>query len=527
MDLQSFIFEQKPTRKQLLDYKAVTEKNFKVCVYRNHSFELVENTISAYLDYAGIGVDFIYSDYDDSLTFLSIPDDADMLILWLDISRYKNDNVADFINARLEYLSEIFTKPVLFVPFGGNVKTENKQAVVYSMEDIQSQLADKMTDLRMEPFTGTKMSASAVSMAARQLGLVYIPALLMPALKAVVVDLDNTLYKGVLGEDGIDGIELTKGHKRLQEKLHQLSQQGYFICVASKNDERDVVEMFEKRTDFPLRKDDLSKLCVSWESKASSIGEIAGYLNIGVDSILFIDDNYGEINAVQSQHPSVHTIRAYDDAELTLKVLDNFPRMRKFIEQKEDSLRKNDIIANEKRRALKEALSGDEYIKSLGMKLTYSINCMENASRVAELANKTNQFIFCYKRYTLPEIEEMMKSEKSCVISVSLSDNLSESGIIGVCCAKLNDDTVEVEECFVSCRALGRGLDECIVLGAIGLACKKLGTAKVRIGFTKGERNLPAEKFLIKNFGTADSVHSGMFSYTMPEELVEITVKEN
>lgn len=526
MDLQSFIFEQKPTRKQLLDYKSTVEKRFKVCVYRNHSFEFVENTISAYLDYAGIGVDFVYSDYDDSLTFLSIPDDSDMIILWLDISRYKNENVSDFINTRLKYLSEIFAKPILFVPFGKDIVIDNKYVVIYSMEDIQKELGNKMVDLRMEPFTGTKMSASAVSMAARQLGLVYIPALLMPSLKAVVVDLDNTLYKGVLGEDRFDGIELTDGHKLLQEKLHQLSQQGYFICVASKNDERDVLELFEKRNDFPLKKEDLSKLCVSWESKASSIGEIAAYLNIGVDSILFIDDNYGEINSVCVQFPSIHTIRAYDDAELTLKVLESFPRMKKFGEQREDNLRKNDIIANEKRRILKETLSGDEYIKSLGMKLTYSVDCNENASRVAELANKTNQFIFNYKRYTLSEIEEMIKSDNACVISISLSDNLSDSGIIGVCCAKSIDNIVKIEECYVSCRALGRGIDECIVLGAIKIACDKFSCNKVNVCFKKGERNLPAENFVTKNFGSAEKIEVNGFSYDFPDNIIDINIKE-
>lgn len=525
LDLQEFIFDNKPTRKQLLDYSASQEKRFKICVYRNHSFELVENTITAYLDYAQTGAEFVYSDYDDSLSFLELPE-SDMLILWLDISRYKS-STEDFINERLSYLSGIYSKPVLFVPFLGKVNVTNDRVTVYDMTDISEQLGERFTDARMEPYTGTKMSAQAISLAARRLGLEYIPSLLTPALKAVVVDLDNTLYKGVLGEDGIDGIELTKGHARLQQKLHELSESGFFICVASKNDERDVEEMFAKREDFPLKRSDLSKLCVTWNSKAQSMGEIAQYLNIGSDSILFIDDNPGEINAVLSSLPLVHTIRAYDDADKTLEVLNSYPRMKKLSAQKEDSLRKDDIIANEQRRALQKALTGDDYIRSLEMKLTFAVDCADNAPRTAELSCKTNQFIFNYMRYQLPDVQRLMNAPDSTVVTVSLSDKLSDSGIIGVCCAVLRDDTVFVEECFVSCRALGRGIDESIVCGAIELACRRLGGRKVSICFRQGERNLPAEQFLEKNFGTAESPVIENFRYVFPEDLIEVTIKEN
>ena len=150
------------------------------------------------------------------------------------------------------------------------------------------------------------------------LGLNYIPACLKTPIKAVVFDLDNTLYKGVLGEDGINGIELSEGHRKLQEKVVALSKQGFFICIASKNNEEDVVEMFKKRDDFPLKLEHITKLCVSWNSKADSIKEIQKFLNIGISDMLFVDDNIGELATVKAEHSLINEIHAKDDAQITL-----------------------------------------------------------------------------------------------------------------------------------------------------------------------------------------------------------------
>ena len=155
--------------------------------------------------------------------------------------------------------------------------------------------------------------------------------------------------KGVLGEDGYQNIELTQGHKKLQEKIVELSKQGFFICIASKNEERDVIEMFENRSDFPLKLENITKLCVSWNSKADSISQIQKFLNIGIKDILFVDDNMGEIASVKSAHPDINIILAKDDANLTLNVLNNYPRMLKLNINYEDLIRKQDTQANEKR----------------------------------------------------------------------------------------------------------------------------------------------------------------------------------
>ncbi|MEG7382016.1 HAD-IIIC family phosphatase, partial [Bacillus subtilis] len=135
----------------------------------------------------------------------------------------------------------------------------------------------------------------------------------------MIVDLDNTLYKGVLGEDGVQGVELTQGHIVLQRHLKLFSQQGLFLGIASKNDEIDVRKLLEERVDFVLKPDDFAYIKASWNDKAESIQEIADLLNIHSSSLLFIDDNLGEIVSVLERHPDIKTIWAQDDAEITAR----------------------------------------------------------------------------------------------------------------------------------------------------------------------------------------------------------------
>ena len=256
LELQKFLFEKEPNRKELVTYvPSEDNKLFRIQVYRNHSFELVEHTISAYLDYAKIRAEFIYSDYDDSLSFFHIDSSADLLILWLDMERYQMDNIQEFMDERLSVLVSIYKNPVLFIPFGEDVIYRNTNVICYDFSSIKEKLGKRCLDERMEKISGTRMSAKACMMIAKDIGLNYIPALVKPLLKAIVVDLDHTLYKGVLGEDGIEKIEVSESYLTLQRQIKNLGKQGFFLCIASKNEEKDVWDMFDKRKDFPLKKE--------------------------------------------------------------------------------------------------------------------------------------------------------------------------------------------------------------------------------------------------------------------------------
>jgi FkbH-like protein len=524
LDLQQTLFEKALTRSDLIGYVSTIPPGYRVSIYRNHSFELIEHTIRPFLDFAGVGVEFKYSDYDDSLGFLDLDIHCDVVILWLDISRYAIADIEAFVRERISALKYVFKKNILVVTLGLEMSIQDERVTIYSLSKIHRSLAEKFLDLRLEAFSGTKLSSAACIAVAKDIGLNYLPALLKPALKGVVVDLDNTLYRGVLGEDGAYGVVLSEGHRQLQERLRELAAAGFFLCVASKNDEQDVFDLFCKRNDFPLRIEDFTKICANWSPKAASIDEIAAYLNINSDSLLFIDDNLGEIASVSVQHPNLRVLWAKDDAALTLDVLNNYPGLLKLNTKIEDHLRIGDVKANEQRQQMLNALSTDDYFKSLNMELIFDINNTDHVSRASELANKTNQFIFSYRRYSPQDIVEMMSGTNSVIITISLKDTLNDSGIIGVVALKREQDYALLDECLISCRVLGRGIDETMVLGAIKVGLEFLALQSLKVDFRKGERNLPAEDFAdqyLSSFKTS----ANAFCWMMQSDLVRVAIK--
>jgi len=521
LELQRMLLEQEPSRRALLSYQPIWPKDFHVQVFRNHAFEMVEHMLGAYLDYARMGISFSYSGYNDSFSFLELDKEADMILIWIDTTRYRLQSVQDFLEDRLSQLRRQYKKPVLVIPFGEALRSGQSGVTVWNLTELRSLLGETFEDRRAQKVTGTPLSGKAMLTVAKELGLRYLPALLRPRLKAVVVDLDYTLYRGVLGEDGAAGLQLTDGHRQLQQQLKMLSEQGIFLCAVSKNDPRDVQELLQNRTDFPLRAENFSRIAASWEPKPDAIGKIAAFLNIGVDSMVFIDDNIGELAAVQMAFSQIGLIHALEDAAVTGRVLDYYPGLLQLIRSEADAGRKADIMANEERQVLQRELPYEEYLRSLAIRLTFTLQNRKQITRMAELANKTNQFIFNYKRYTQAEMEEMLCSPEYVVVSVSLADKLSDSGLVGVCVGRREGEYMVLEECFVSCRALGRGIERIIVCTAIAEMMAYLRCEKLLVRFQSGPRNRPAKDFTAANlFEYLEE--AGPFSYTPPEGLVHI-----
>lgn len=525
MALQRLVFEEKPDRKELLDYAPKCKKAFHVQVIRNHSFELIEHTIGAFLDYTGMGIEFSYTSYDDSMSFGDLNTDADLFVIWIDTTRYQDVELESFCETRIAALREITQRPILLVPFGCELHITKPDVLTFNLTKIAEEMGDAFTDERMSRFTGTSLSNRAMVSISKELGLRYLPAMLKPLLKAIIVDLDNTLYQGVIGEDGIKNVVLTAGHCALQRVLIDFSDSGFFLCAVSKNEQKDAETLFDQREDFPLKRKHFSKICASWDEKATAIHAIAEFLNIGTDSILFIDDNIGELAAVHAMLPDVHLLRAMPDGNETARVLRTYPGLMKISTSQEDALRKSDIQANEKRKTLQASMNGRDYVRSLKMRLIYSYNNPEQIQRIAELSNKTNQFIFTYQRYTQPEVEKMVLSDDYQVVTISLSDCLSDSGLIGVCVGKRTEDYVELEECFISCRALGRGIDDIIVMGAIRGMLTRFQCEKLRTSLQNGPRNLPARRFYeqyLERYASAN-----VFAYEVPTDIVTIEEEDH
>lgn len=505
IELQKILFKKVLNRLELQSCPVLSSvKTVKIHVYRNHAFEPIASVIDPFLNYSGIRAEFSYSGYDDSLSFSNIPDDADVILLWIDLEHYgMTVDIKSFLGERLKFLRGKSKADIVLVALTDETLHQKDFDVsgcyIADVNELKQRVEGLFYDDRLQKVTATRLSNAACLQMARWLGSSLLPPLFYPNVKALVLDLDNTLYSGVLGEDGIDGIILTDGHRKLQEKLKELKEQGFFLSVASKNEIEDVRRMFEKRKDFPLVWEDFSAIGISWDTKVSNIVTIAEKLRIAPDSMVFVDDNIGEIIAVASGLPGIRLLLSDAvDAGNTLEALVCFPGLFKWHRTGDDTKRMADLQSNEVREVLKQSLSQEEYMKQLRLRITYRVNSEKNIFRIAELGGKTNQFIFSYQRLKEQEVKEFMQHKDWDVIDFSLKDNLSDSGLIGVVLTKFSGEILTVEDMFISCRALGREIEDVMILKAIDIVRRKYSPKEVKIRYKKGERNQPALTWLQK-----------------------------
>lgn len=470
-----------------LDFKNC--QKITINIHRNHAFEPISSVIAPFLHFANLSAEFRMSDYDDSMSFADFKEGSVELI-WLDLTRYKND-VSGFLNERIAFLQNLSKAPILVIllDFNDNgeilkINLTNSVQILKLSQILTPNLSLDSTKLE---FTGTRLNNNACLKLAQILGLKLIASLILPSLKAIVCDLDNTLYKGVLGEDGIKNLVLNSDFKALQEKILSYKKQGFLLALASKNDEKDVREMFEKRTDFALKFSDFDAVFANWDEKITNIKLIAKSFNIALNAMLFIDDNLAEIENVRNL--GVKFIHASSPSAV-LTALELFPQMHKNALNREDTLRAKDIAANKKREILNE-LPQSEYFRALQIKLEFSVD--ENPARAHELLNKTNQFISNYTRPTQRQVQAWMDDKNTCVVGISMSDRLSDSGNIAILVGQKSENHLKIIDICVSCRALGRKLEKIMLFKAFEIMQKRLEIQSkiVEICYQKGERNEP------------------------------------
>ena len=517
---QKKLFSCNVSRLNLLDLKienTINNLQKKVNVWMNHNFESIVPTMIPYLQYQNLNLDFHFSDYDDSFLFNGY-ENAEIEIVFMNMQSYQNklneSDLIGWIEERISYLREISKGTILVVSWNNKIKNQIEQIITnipqchyIDLSDIAIQKNIPLLDTRTEKLSGTPLSKKFQQVLSRELSCKYIPACLFPSIKAVCLDLDNTLHQGVLGEDGIDGVILSEEHKLLQEMLKKLKEDGIFLALVSKNDEQDVLNLFQSRTEYPLSIKDFSAMEISWDSKTDSIIKISKKLNIGIDSILFVDDNIGELLSVVSSLEGIKTIHASDNATLTKEIISNYPRIWKWSISEDDKKRVNDLGANQEREKIaKSSQNLNEYFKSLGVTLSFDYNNIDHAQRVTDLCNKTNQFNLSLNRTQELDISNKIKQDNCCVASVSLSDKLSDSGIIGIVLAETDHSNLLITEVCISCRAMGRNLEDTIIFTSIKNMDIFKNLKTVTFNIKQGPRNQPAINWLKKL--TKQSVHN-------------------
>ena len=284
--------------------------------------------------------------------------------------------------------------------------------------------------------------------------------------KCLVLDLDNTLWGGIVGDDGWDGIQLDpnnavgEAYREFQRYILRLKKRGVILAVVSKNDIENAKEPFTRNQNMILKLDDIACFQANWDDKVTNIKRVAKELNIGIDSLVFFDDNPAEREIVRQYLPEVMVIDVPADAALYKRALDLAMPFEWRELTREDVLRSNSYIENKKRAELLTSFDNyDDYLLSLEMKCTVREPKASEVSRFAQLLNKSNQFNLRTQRYTESEIEAVVGNEnKKCLCAV-FSDKFSEYGIISCVILEKQDDCCFIESWVMSCRVLKRGVE--------------------------------------------------------------------
>ncbi len=317
--------------------------------------------------------------------------------------------------------------------------------------------------------------------------------------KCVVVDCDNTLWGGVLGEDGPDGVAIGGEYpgnlyREFQLFLRSLGGRGILLALNSKNNERDVLEFMADSPNMILREEHVAAHRINWRDKAGNLSELAEELNIGLDSIVFIDDSPVECALVSSLLPEVQVERFPEDPLAIPDFISNLRGLEMVRVTADDLKRLASIRANGQREVLRRS-SGDlrEFLETLDIRLVVRRGTSDQVARVSQLTQRTNQFNLTTRRYTTSEVAEFVDSER--VYTMSMEDRFSDYGTVAACILlDRGDGGVVFDTLLLSCRAFGRHVEDSFLLVVLrDLAAR--GFAWVEGEYRPTEKNAMVEDF--------------------------------
>lgn len=325
----------------------------------------------------------------------------------------------------------------------------------------------------------------------------YISAIKGKKKKCLALDLDNTLWGGVIAEDGVEGISLSN-HKEgaryydAQKLLKRMKEQGVMLAVLSKNNISDVEPVFSHPF-MVLQKSDFADYEINWESKAENIVKMAERLNIGLDSFVFLDDNAAEREEMSARHPEVITAPFPKDSSLLpdtiRKIYDDWFLS---LEITAEDVKKTDMYRAERaRKEMKSSsISVNDYLKKLEMKLVFHRMKEKEENRVVQLINKTNQFNLTTKRYSFEDVISL--SRNSDIFTASLIDKYGDEGLIAVLIVKYSEDVATIDSFLMSCRVMGRKVED-EIFSLLKKHCEFNGVNKIKAEYIKTQKNVPVE----------------------------------
>ena len=363
---------------------------------------------------------------------------------------------------------------------------------LYPVAEIEDPHANELGHL---PYTPEFFAALATAVSRK------IHAISNAGYKVIALDCDDTLWAGICGEDGPQGVALDPPRRALQEFMADRKREGMLLVLCSKNNETDVVETFEAHPAMPLRLEDFAARRINWESKGANLAALGDELSLGLDSFILVDDNPKECTEAQAGAPEVLALPLPadpDDIPVFLNHVWAFDRARV---TEEDRERARLYQQNAERvRAERSAGSLEDFLA--GLKLEVSIMPMQPAqiARVAQLTRRTNQMNATLIRRSEAEIQTLDAE----ILVVEVADRFGGYGLSGVMIFRVDGDALAVDTFLLSCRALGRGVEHRMV-ARLGEIARERGLKRIEIPFVAGQRNRPARLFL-ESVGALDGL---------------------
>ncbi|HQS68469.1 MAG: hypothetical protein B7Y36_17780 [Novosphingobium sp. 28-62-57] len=322
--------------------------------------------------------------------------------------------------------------------------------------------------------------------------------------KCLVLDLDNTLWGGIIGDDGVDGIKLGQGsargeaHLAVQSLALDLRRRGIILAVCSKNEEAAALIPFREHDEMVLKEDHISVFVANWTDKATNLKAIAQALNIGTDALVFLDDNPAERERVRQELPEVAVPEVGDEPSDYVRLLSLAGYFEAVAFNDEDRKRADMYQANAQRAsALQKVGNLDEYLASLDMECTIAPFDDLGRARIAQLINKSNQFNLTTRRYTEADVAAIQADPAKFTMQVRLVDRFGDNGMISVVIFDRGEQAWHCDTWLMSCRVLGRRVEEA-VLAHVAQAAKSAGAARLTGEYIPTPKNVLVEKHFEK-----------------------------
>ena len=341
--------------------------------------------------------------------------------------------------------------------------------------------------------------------------------------KALIFDCDNTLWKGIIGEDGMTKIDMSptsaygKAFFEVQRIAKYLSKNGVIIGICSKNNPEDVEEVIANHPDMLLKNEDIVIKKINWTDKATNLQEIAKELNLGIDSLIFIDDSSFEIDLIKKQLPEIVTLQVPTTTYEYPAVVQNYVYKYFDLNSSEEDKKRTAAYKQGFQRQYESAKfqTIDEYLASLEIQLDIIKDDNSQIPRISQLTQKTNQFNLTTVRYTESQVEKFMKEDNSYVFSALVRDKFGDSGLTAVCIITENEATsATVDTLLMSCRVIGRNI-EIFFMDHILNFLKEKGYSTVFAKYIPTAKNPQVESFYEKMGFSVNKTENGVKYYSL------------